>query len=251
MNNITSLDISDLGEYAKVRLVNRLTRLNIISRNMIETAVTELMMLLSIVADNRNEYHLSNKMNLIWQQAILDTLFYKYFCLHSCIKYNSLNKILIHYEPEQTLSRENILIQQLKTIAKFNVLFGRYPTRELWGEVIRNMSRMPHNNFNNMDDIVIRITTSLQNLNNNSENINFTDYQISVVKIDATNYNISLSKDKTLKDLLDEIIKKENIDIENLKIVYNGHIISSDNETLLSSLFLNNKTPKLHIFTRN
>lgn len=237
---INNTDIYDLGEYAKLRLISKIQQTNIIPNTLIDIAVNELLMLLSIMSENNNQYSLSNKMTAIWREAISDTLFYKYLCLHSCIKYNSPNKNIIHYDPHQSSNSDTLLLQQVRLIKKFNLIFGRYPTRSLWNEVIRSIES---------NSITVNIS-ALYNLSNILHRNN-RDYSINIIKIDNTSYKIDIAKDKYIKDLVNEIIHKENITIDNLKLVYDGHILNLNEVKLLTNIFENDINPNLYIFIRN
>jgi hypothetical protein len=248
MNNINIPDICDLGEYAKTRLINRLYGQNIISGSYITIAVTELMMLLSLMSENSTEFALSNKMSLIWEQAVLDTLFYKYFCIYSCIKYNSLNKSIIHYNPDQFQNNNTLLLQQLRTITKFNIIFGRFPNRTLWTEVITNMYSPTTDNLRDESEIIISVSTG--NTSQVSHNLQFTEYKINIIKMTGNNYNINILKNKTLKDVINEISIKEETAPNNLKLIYNGHVVLANEESVLTTIFGNNSAPQVHIILR-
>ncbi len=83
-------------------------------------------------------------------------------------------------------------------------------------------------------------STSLQNINIEDEN--YKNKYISINIIYNTNsYPIIISSNKLIKDLLNKIEIKLQINIQNYSLIYNNHTIKLENNLILSSLFQNQK----------
>ena len=83
-------------------------------------------------------------------------------------------------------------------------------------------------------------TTSLQNINIEDEN--YKNKYISINIIYNTNsYPIIISSNKLLKELLNKIETKLQINIQNYSLIFNNHTIKLEDNLILSSLFQNQK----------
>lgn len=233
-------ELYSLGEYAKYRLIKNLT--NVANQRLINIAVEELMMILSFIGTNTWEYGLSKKMLDVWKICALDTLFYKYFCAHSCLKYKQPIKIINMDHQIFNSNNESLLQHQSKTYVKYYNIFGKYPTRELWNDVLSaiNTNRLLNNNIS-----IFNFT--FRRNNDNSETIP-NMYTIKIFKLGTLLLTIEKNKDENVNSLFEIISVKETINKDNIKLIYNGQILSGTE--ILKDLFNTNANPKLHLIIR-
>jgi len=89
-------------------------------------------------------------------------------------------------------------------------------------------------------------TSSLQNINTEDENYKNKYISINII-FNTNSYHIIISSNKLIKDLINKIEIKLQINIQNYLLTYNNHTINQEENLILSSLFQNEKEITIYL----